>query len=43
MHAQAKAALRSGMEMLSQAEVGAALQIYYNLNALPQVCIASPL
>ena len=37
VHAQAKAALRAGMEMLSQAEVGAALQIYYNLDALPQV------
>jgi hypothetical protein len=36
VHAQAKAALRAGMEMLSQAEVGAALQIYFNLDALPQ-------
>lgn len=37
MHVQAKAALRAGMETLSQAEVGSALQIYFNLNELPQV------
>ena len=38
VHAQAKAALQAGMETLSQAEVGSALQIYFNLNELPQVC-----
>ncbi len=37
VHVQAKAALRAGMETLSQAEVGSALQIYFNLNKLPQV------
>ncbi|CAL8469379.1 g8920 [Coccomyxa elongata] len=36
VHVQAKAALRAGMETLSQAEVGSALQIYFNLNELPQ-------
>lgn len=43
VHVQARAALRAGMETLSQAEVGSALQIYFNLNELPQVkpCILS--
>ncbi|EIE21637.1 hypothetical protein COCSUDRAFT_30131 [Coccomyxa subellipsoidea C-169] len=36
VHTQAKAALRAGMETLSQAEVGSALQIYFNLNELPK-------
>ena len=29
------------METLSQAEVGSALQIYFNLNELPKVILAS--
>ncbi len=37
VHVQAKGALRAGMETLSQAEVGSALQIYFNLNKLPKV------
>ena len=34
----ARAALLAGMGALSQAEVGAALQVYFNLDRLPAVC-----
>lgn len=33
----ARAALLAGMGALSQAEVGAALQVYFNLDQLPAV------
>ena len=33
-----QAALKKGMESLSQAEVGSALQIYFNLGTLKEVC-----
>ena len=33
---QAAAALKAGMEMSSQAEVGSVLQVYYNLGELTQ-------
>lgn len=36
VHAQATASLRSGMETLSQAEVGQALQVYFNLGEMPE-------
>ena len=35
--------LEKGMEATSQVEVGAALQVYFNLNSLPQVCTLSRL
>ena len=37
----AQAALQHGIETLSQAEVGSALQVYFNLGLLKQVCISS--
>jgi len=36
-------ALRRGMESLSQAEVGSALQVYFNLGQLRQVLAACSL
>jgi hypothetical protein len=37
VQSRAKAALRDGMAQLSQADVGSALQIFFNLQTLPEV------
>ena len=38
-----QAALKKGMDSLSQAEVGSTLQVFYNLQELPTVRVAVPI
>ena len=40
VQSRARKALREGMAQLSQADVGSALQIFYNLQMLPEVRLA---
>ena len=42
VQSRAKKALREGMALLSQADVGSALQIFFNLQTLPEVCLDAP-
>lgn len=41
IQSRAKKALREGMALLSQADVGSALQIFFNLQTLPEVCLGA--